>query len=505
MELTIVSPEWNVWPLVPFLGAAALFVLCLLLELFRPERSQPVMATWGPWGALALVAWCVVTPQSSKTVSMHGMMIDDLLSRGSAVLILLAVGLSLMTISREVRTSGYFSEYMALLLAAATGMILMATANHLMLIFLGLELFSLALYLLCIFMPERKACQESALKYFILSSLASAVILYGMALIYGATGTTWLSELRERVHSGGVLMLVGTAMVAAGLGFKVSAVPFHIWTPDVYQGAPSGVTGFMSVATKTAALVTLFRVFPLTVGVATDPGDRLRVQWMVFVWALSLMSMLAGNLMGLVQSDLKRLLAYSSIAQAGYLLTAVFVGSPNASQAMLFYLLAYSFANLAAFAVIVTLESDGAEVNLQTLRGMGGRHPVLAAVLALALFSLAGLPPTGGFVAKFHLFGALLRENISSLGRLLAVAGIMGSFIGAAYYLRCVAAMYSYSSEFQGQRDSATTGSLGAVMTICVLGILLTGVAAEPVFQWLAHFQPMSVPTDIPIPIIQEP
>lgn len=479
MELKIPSPHFL--GAVPELILAGLVVLAFVFELLRPKGSGYAIKAWGPLGCLAALVWVVLAPLPAEPGVLHDMLRDDGLFRLTAVPILLALGLSLLTTSEEIEDSGFLSEYHALMLSAGLGMLVMAAANNLMIIFLGLELFSLALYLLCIFLPERPLCQESGLKYFILSSLASAVMLYGMALIYGAVGTTWLHEIARQVGSSTspMLLLFGTGLLAAGLAFKVSAVPLHLWTPDVYQGAPTSVTSFMSVATKTAALAAIMRFYPLTLGMPTALQDSIKLQWVVFFWALAVLSVLVGNLLALVQKDLKRMLAYSSIGQAGYLLFGPVTGSAAALEATGFYLIVYAFMNVGAFTVIRALERDGHAVTTESVTGLVSRRPLLAATLAVCLVSLAGLPPTGGFLAKFYLFSAVLRDGQPTL----AAVGIIGSFLGAAYYVGTTLRLFA-APVGQGQEYAPSLG-VRVVAWICLAGVLATGLFAQPLFAWV--------------------
>lgn len=484
---------------MPHLILGALFVLSFIFELFRPASDpqaedrgaslgRTAMTFWAPLGALLGLLWVIYAPPSANTTTFHMMLVEDGLSRGAAAVVFLTLALTTASLTREIRTSGYVGEYISLMLAAGLGMTLMTAANNTLMIFLGLELFSLALYLLCIFLPERRVSQESGLKYFILSSLASAVMLYGFALLYGATGTTWLHEMPFHLKQSPVLML-GICLVAAGMAFKISAVPFHVWTPDVYQGAPTSVTAFMSVTTKAAALVAAFRIFPLTFGQITNL-PALKIEWSVLFWTLAVITILLGNLMAVSQSNIKRMLAYSGIAHGGYLLSAIFVGTPSAERAMVFYLIAYAFMNVGAFTVISILEDEGLEVNTTSIQGLASRYPALTGGLAVCLFGLTGLPVTGGFLAKFQLLGVLLREGARPLSHYLAVTAILGSFFGACYYMRVIALAYSQPrADFQHGRPLTLSSHAGmVVLGVCVAGVVLTGVFAEPILNWFGTF-----------------
>ncbi len=338
-------------------------------------------------------------------------------------------------------------EYYALLLMAMTGMMLMAAATSFVIVFVGLEMFSLALYILCGFVEQRKASQEAGMKYFLLSSFASAFLLYGIALIYAATGSTTLTTIANFVrplHQAPMLLLVGVGLLTVGFAFKVSAIPFHAWTPDVYQGAPAPVTAFMSVGTKVAALLAFIRIF----GFVLLPVHN---DWMPVVWALAVLTIVIGNLMALTQSNVKRMLAYSSIAHGGYLLIGVVVGGQAGASAILFYLSCYLFMNLGAFGVISVLErTDNGGYDATDLRGLWSRCPWIAGLLAFFLISLAGFPPMGGFAAKYYMFYVALTNGHPEL----LIIGVLASILGVYYYLRPVATM------FMQQEESVPTSSI---------------------------------------------
>lgn len=484
MEHLILKPTDFSWhALAPLIFLAVLLVGNFKLEIFRPTGTRSLGGQWTLIFSLAGAAYLIFAPLHPASTSVHHMWIDDGLTRVGALIVYLALALASLIVPRSIENSGHLGEYFALLSGAGLGMVMMLGSNNLMLLFLALEIFSLALYLLCIFLPERRDNQESGLKYFILSSLASAIMLYGMALVYGATGTTWLSEISQRVNDGGILLMVGSAMIAAGLGFKVAAVPFHVWAPDVYQGAPTPVTAFMSVATKVAALGALLRFFPLCLGPATGAGDSVRLEWWILIWSLSILSMLFGNLMALGQSNLKRLLAYSGIAQAGYLLGAIFVGTQAAQVSLMYYLLAYLCMNLGAFVVVAALEEVGEDLTLGSLAGLSQRQPFLSGALAVFMFSLTGLPPTAGFFAKYSLFSVLLNAAGGVLPRYLVAAGLVGSLVSAGYYLKVVACAYSPGPlpEPQQSPPAAHVFTIG----VCLAGVFVLAFSAQPVLNWL--------------------
>ncbi|HEX6479398.1 MAG TPA: NADH-quinone oxidoreductase subunit N [Ktedonobacteraceae bacterium] len=326
-------------------------------------------------------------------------------------------------------------EYYALMLLATVGMMIMAAAISFLTVFLGIEMLSLALYILCGFVARRTTSQEAGMKYFLLSSFASAFLLYGIAMTYGATGNTSFTGIKNylSVHtSSTTLLLIGMGLLIVGFAFKVSAVPFQAWTPDVYEGAPAPVTAFMSVGTKAAALIAFARVFD----VALLP---VKSTWEPVIWAITILTIVGGNVLALAQNNVKRLLSYSSIAHAGYLLIGVVVGGTIGLSAILFYLLCYTFLNLGAFGVVTVLENaDNSGNSLSEIRGLWYRQPALAAILALFMLALAGFPPMAGFAAKYYLFYAALQGGHPEL----LIIGVLASVLGMYYYLRVIASMF---------------------------------------------------------------
>jgi NADH-quinone oxidoreductase subunit N len=358
----------------------------------------------------------------------------------------LALLLSVSYIERE-RLEG--AEYLALVLLSATGMLAMTTANDLIIVFLALEILSIPLYVLAAFDRRRLASQEAGIKYFVLGAFSSAVFLYGVALVYGATGTTSLTGISRFLSANTLLdegvLLIGLGLLMVGLGFKVAAVPFHMWTPDVYQGAPTPVTAFMSSATKVAGFAALLRVFQVSF-------PLFRNDWRPAVGALAILSLAVGSVVAVVQNDVKRMLAYSSIAHAGYILVgfaAAAVANPGASarglQSALFYLLVYAFMTIGAFAVVTMIarSSHDARHTLSEYRGLASKRPGLAALLAFFLLAQAGVPFTGGFVAKLEVFAAA----VDARQYYLAIAGVVAAVVAAFFYLRVVVTMYTSAEE----------------------------------------------------------
>jgi NADH-quinone oxidoreductase subunit N len=359
-------------------------------------------------------------------------------------------------------------------------MMLMAQARDLILLFLGLELLSIPLYVLAAFALPRLDSEEAGLKYFLLGAFASGFFLYGTALLYGASGTTLLSGIAQAWSQAGrnLFFLVGAALILVGLGFKVALVPFHMWTPDVYQGAPTAVTGFMAAGAKIAGFAALWRIF-------TEALPGLAPDFTPILWALSALTMLLGNLLAIAQKNVKRMLAYSSIAHAGYILMAfVPFGVPQvrdvALAAGLFYLITYAITNFGAWAVVSALERQaGQGLELDDYAGLGSKAPALALAMTVFMLSLTGVPPTLGLIGKFYLFRSVIEAGFYGL----AVLGVLTSLISAYYYLRLVVIMYMRPGEPQPVANPWLNLTWGAMAILTVLFSLIPA----PLFWWASQ------------------
>jgi NADH-quinone oxidoreductase subunit N len=366
-------------------------------------------------------------------------------------------------------------EYYGLILFGAVGMCLMSSAVELVLIFIALEISSISTYILAGFRRRAAISSEASLKYFLLGSFATAFFLYGVALMFGATGSTSISAISQALRSGQISLLAyaGIALMFVGLGFKVAAAPFHIWTPDVYEGAPSPVVGFMSTAPKAAVFAVLLRIM----FEANAPG-RL---WLI--WGTAALSMTLGNVGALVQDNVKRLLAYSSIAHAGYLLVAFAALPSGGIPAAMFYTASYAAMNVGAFAVVSHFASAGERyVTLEDYSGLGRRSPLLAATLTIFLLSLIGIPITGGFFAKFYVFSAALQANLVGL----VIIGVLNSAIGAYYYLRVIVVMYMREPREEALVPAAPIG-LRAALTLTVFATIYLGILPGRVLEYASR------------------
>jgi NADH-quinone oxidoreductase subunit N len=360
-----------------------------------------------------------------------------------------------------------YGEYYALLLIATLGMMLLVAATDLIVVFLGLEIMSIPIYVLVGFDRTKLQSNESALKYFLVGSFASALLLYGMALLYGAAGTTDLAQIRVASEASGsenLLMMAGIGLVLVGFAFKVSSVPFHQWTPDVYEGAPTSVTAYMSVAVKTAAFVALLRFL-----MVFEP-----VQGALFgvLWWLAVLTMVVGNVMAVIQDNVKRLLAYSSIAHAGYLLLGLLTATPESYAAVLFYLLVYAFMNLGAFGVVIALAQNGRDCDrIADYAGLARSRPGLAALMSLFMISLAGIPGTAGFIAKFMVFAAAVQQGFVGI----TIIAVLASVVSVYYYLRLPVVMYMHEPHKTPPRMELSTGEI-LVLAACAFAVLFLGI-----------------------------
>lgn len=461
-------------------------LVVLLADLAGAPGHKPWLAPISLVGVIgATVATLLLWANGDHATAFYGMISSDKLALFADMVVLFAVGLGLLYspgyISRQgIRHQG---EYYALMLLAALGMMLMPSADNLMIVFVGLEVLSLALYILSAYVVARSRSQEAGMKYFILSSFASAFLLYGMAMTYGSTGTTSLAGIRaflanpsHSLHplSGfGPLLLIGLGLMAVGFSFKVSAIPFQAWTPDVYVGAPTTVTAFMSVGTKVAAFVALARVFLIALG-------PVHVAWSPVFWVIAVLTMIGGNLLAVTQRDVKRMLAYSSIANAGYMLVAIVTNTSLALASLLVYLAAYAAMNLGAFGVVLALErNDGLGTNLEDFGGLARRRPGLAAVMAICLLSLAGIPPTVGFAGKWYIFYAAIVGNHLEM----AIIGLLASVAGMFYYLRVIWAMYFVEPKPTAPALAPSSFALAAAPAVPSPAPVSSGVAAIAVAE----------------------
>jgi NADH-quinone oxidoreductase subunit N len=463
--------------MLPFLVMTGTGLLVLVLDpLMAPERRDrlPLVSLAGVvvTAAIVLLRW------GQSEIAFGGMLAADGFSAFCNLLFLLVAGLTLLISIAYIRNTGLeHGEYSALLVFGTLGMMIMASSLDLMTIFLGLETLSISLYILAGFLREQLKSNESALKYLLLGAFASGFVLYGIALVYGATGTINLRQVAQVLAHGQVnspiLLVIGMGLLIVGFGFKVAAVPFHSWAPDVYEGAPTSVTAFMIAGTKAAAFAAFLRIL-MTALPALQPD------WSRVLWVLAVLTMTVGNVVAIAQTNVKRMLAYSSIAHAGYILVALATGTKLGSGSILFYLAAYVFMNLGAFAVIVALARRGDErLNIDDYAGLGLSRPALGAAMAVFMFSLAGVPPTAGFMGKLYVFSAAVQAGYIGL----AIIGVANSVVSAFYYLRLTVVMYMSAAQGEPVPGQRPAPALRLAVLVAIGGTLLLGLFPSRVLE----------------------
>ena len=462
----------NLIPLLPAAEITLTALVVLLLDLFLREEEKRLLS-WISLLGLGFTGVVVVLLWGSQEKAFQGTVALDNFGLFFTALFLGAAALTVLcSIHYLDETRIRKGEYHSLILFSTLGMILMATANDLILFFLGLETMSMGLYVLTGMWRERARATEAAMKYFINGAFASGFLLYGIALIFGATGTTNLARISVSLAGSaydGSLLVAGALLLLIGLGFKVAAVPFHFWAPDTYEGAPTPVTAFMAVAVKAAAFAGWSRIF-------LHQLAALESDWSFILWVLAILTMTLGNLLALTQSSVKRMLAYSSIAHAGYLLLGIIAGGKEGGTALLFYLLAYSFMSLGAFAVLIALK-EGENDNEQYVHfaGLGFKRPFLGMAMSIFMLSLAGFPPLGGFTGKFYLF----RSAVASGHVELAIIGVLNSLLSVAYYLRVIVMMYMDEGGVEG-KTFARSPYLYIAIALSVAAVFYLGLFPAP-------------------------
>lgn len=489
--------------LAPFGIVACGALVVLLSEVFLARRrsfvGRPVTREWigavlAGISSLFLFVALIVSMQFFVSLpgqplvfdSANPMVVMDRLTAFTAALIcIIAISTCWLSTSYLVELGINHGEYYALVLLSSAGMILTVQAVDLMTLFLGIELLSIPIYALSGFLRRSLESNESALKYFLVGSFTSAILLYGMALLYGTTGHTDFAGIRKSFDATNPIALAGLGFVVVGLGFKIASVPFHQWAPDVYEGAPTPVTSHMAAAVKVAAFVALLRLIVSGFG----PLDARLAD---LFWALSAASIIVGNVMAVIQDNVKRMLAYSGVANAGYILIGFAVGTPAAHEAVLYFLLVYLFMNVGAFAVVVALANGGRDRDrFDDYRGLAQRRPALAALLTLFLVALGGMPATGGFIAKFTMFAAAIQSGFVWL----TVIAVLGSAVSFYYYLRLPVLMYMREPAPEEPRLETSTGE-GLVLALCAIAVVLLGIfpATGPgilsyirAFDWVRH------------------
>ena len=461
---------------LPEILLLVLAALLMLLDLLWDEERRRFLG-WVSAGGLVLilvVSLALSRPGDESVSVWGGMLRDDWLSFVFKMLFIFGAAVTSL-FALEMKALGRRGEFYLLLLVSTIGMSLMASAGDLIMLYLAIETTSLPLYILAGFFKTDSKSTEAGFKYLLFGALTSTVMLYGFSLFYGFTGTTDIAALTQTVLSGDlpIGLVLGTLMlVLVGFGFKISVVPFHFWAPDVYEGAPTPVAGFLSTASKAAGFAVLMRVLLVAFPVAVP-------YWAAILAALSTASMTLGNALALAQRNIKRLLAYSSIAHAGYALIGVAAVSSLGVAAAVFYLLAYVITNLAAFGAVAAFSRISGSDEISDYAALSRRAPGLSLVMLVAFLSLAGMPPLGGFVAKVFVFAAAVKSNLVWL----AMVGVLNSIVGLYYYLIVLKVVYLYRSEDE-DKPIPITRSYSIALVVLVAGIILLGTVFAPWFGW---------------------
>ncbi|MCZ6513107.1 MAG: NADH-quinone oxidoreductase subunit N [Nitrospinae bacterium] len=473
MEM-ITPPEIDLISLAPVLVLSVFTMLLLLMDLFIGKNKSGLVFISLTGLLLAAVSSFAKTDWPVR--SFGGSYVVDHMSVFFTIVFCISSALAvLLSVEYNRRENIRVGEYYSLIMFCTVGMIILASSTDLIMIFLGVEIVSLCLYVLAGIRRGDVRSNEAALKYFLLGAFATGFLLYGMTMLYGTTGTTKLAGIAEAISSGQVLsrpmMLMGIVLLVLGFGFKVASVPFHMWAPDVYQGAPTPVTAFMAVGPKAAAFAAFFRVF-------TEALPEMATSWDMILSIVAVITMFVGNLGAIVQTNIKRLLAYSSISHAGYILIAIIARNSLGSSALVFYMLTYTFMIFGAFGIVILVGREGKEnLELEDYSGLGFRAPLLALSMSIFMLSLGGLPPLAGFVAKFYIFQAALSEGYV----ILVVLAVLNSAISFYYYLRVM--VYMYMREPQGEFQISTTPITLLVIIIGVLGTVQLGLYPGPVLS----------------------
>ncbi len=472
----IAAPDIAWIALLPSLILTGTALLALVADLWMEGPDREGLGWIGLVGlaataitALALWNTRISTLSGTIIVDRYGLFFTLLFCAASGLTLLMSMNYLEMT---EIKTGDYYS----LVLFSTVGMVLMATATDLIVIFLGLEVMSIAAYALAGIARGELRSNEAALKYFLLGAFATGFLLFGIALIYGATGSTALAPIAQRLTTVAgeqrLLVTAGMALLIVGFGFKVAAVPFHVWAPDVYEGSPTAVTALMAVGIKSAAFAAFARVFMHTL-VLQAPD------WSAVLWVLAVLTMTVGNVTALLQRNIKRMLAYSSIAHAGYLLVGMVAGGESGGSAVLFYLLAYALMTLGAFAVVIALGRRGQpNERLDDYAGVGFRSPFLGMAMAVFMLSLAGIPPLAGFIGKFYVFSAAVKSGYIGL----AVIGVLNSVVSVYYYVGVLVRMYMTEGGAEVVAPSSRP-YLFATLLLTVTGTVLLGLFPSSLFE----------------------
>lgn len=461
----------DLFPMLPEIVMLCLAILVLIMDLIIKKKE--VLALISIFSA-AIVGYLLV---GSSGEIFSGMFISDNYSLFFKLIFLISLTLSVLLSIRYLRIENVnFGEYYSLMLFSSLGMMIMASAGDLIVLYLGLELMALSTYILAGFIRHEIRSNEAALKYFLLGAFASAFLLYGISLTYGLTGTTNLKAIANYLISNKVeanpALILAILLLVVAMSFKIAAVPFHMWAPDVYEGAPTPVTAFMSVGPKAAGFAILGRVFTTAFG-------SLTVEWTTVLIPIAIFTMAVGNILAISQSNIKRMLAYSSIAHAGYALIGIIAGTGDGISSVMNYLFIYAFMNIGAFSIVTILKSEGvAGEELSDYEGLAKTHPLASGLMLIFMFSLTGIPPTAGFIGKFYLFMSAIKAGYTWL----AVVAVIFSAISAYFYLRVV--MLMYMKEPKTEVSLSTSMPAGIAIAVTVIAVLILGIFPSGIIEF---------------------
>jgi NADH-quinone oxidoreductase subunit N len=453
----------NLGPVMPEIIMTVLALLVLVADLVI-KRTETI-------GLMSIIAAAAVVfaMQGAQGLAFNGMFISDGYSTFFKLIFILNLILTVLISVKYIKIVRVnFGEYYSLMLFSTLGMMIMASAGDLIVLYLGLELMALSTYILAGFIRYDMKSNEAALKYFLLGAFASAFLLYGTALVYGLTGTTDIRGIADYIARQGLannqLLLLAMIFIAAAFSFKIAAVPFHMWAPDTYEGAPTSVTAFMSVGPKAAGFAVIGRVFLVAFA-------GLKVEWSAILIPIAILTMGVGNIVALSQTNIKRMLAYSSIAHAGYALLGIIAGTADGMASVMVYMLIYAFMNIGAFAVIILLRSgDVRGDNISDYEGLSKTHPLAAALMLVFMFSLTGIPPTAGFMGKFYVFMSAIQAGYTWV----VIIAVIFSAISAYFYLRIV--MMMYFKEPKETFEISSSPAIGLALAVALAGVLAIGI-----------------------------
>jgi NADH-quinone oxidoreductase subunit N len=467
----------NMAAVMPPLVLSCFGMALLMISVFS-RRGATSHVAWISVVALVVTGVVSVAYWNNPQFGFTGAVALDNYATFFNIIFLLAAGLTILMSDEYLKREGYpIGEYYPLILFTTAGAMMMASGTDMMTIFLGLEVLSISLYVLAGLFRGQLRSNEAGLKYFLLGAFSTGFLLYGMALLYGVSGTTNIADMGMYLSADPALLtnpmtVAGMLLMSVGFLFKIAIVPFHMWTPDVYEGAPTPVTAFMSAGPKAAAFAAFVRIFILALGGMQD-------QWTSLLWVLAVLTMTVGNVMAIYQTNIKRILAYSSIAHAGYALVGLVAATQIGISGILFYMLAYTFMNIGAFAILVLAGKKGEEnLTLEGFSGFGYKRPFLGVAMAIFLFSLMGIPPTAGFAGKFYIFAGAVEAGFIWL----AVLGVLNSAISLYYYLRIMVYMYFRDPAEDYAWVSMNTGAMISIV-VAIIGVFYLGVLPSAVMD----------------------